>query len=303
MRYFKIIIILAFYLTACKGNQPAIPQESTTEGTIRISAEESFKPILEEEFKVFKSSYPNANLIVEYKSESECLRDLANDSARLIFITRGLTENENELYKNRLGYKPRYDILAYNAVAIVVNDKATDTLFSLKNLQERLNGTNPQTVVMDGNHLTGVNRFLKDSLLKQTPFGKNVIAANGSDGVINYIKEHPDAMGFVAMNWINDTYDPKQVEYRKFVKTAMLECTLCSEKGLFAQPSPLTIGKGQYSLSLPIYYVLKENFAGLGSGLYNFMCSERGQLIFRRSFLVPAKMSFTERNTMVNSEN
>ena len=155
---------------------------------------------------------------------------------------------------------------------------------------------------MDGNHLTGVMRFLKDSLIKDAPFGKNVVSAKGSEGVLDYVKTHPDAMGFVGMNWINDTYNPKQNELRKFVKTAMLECTLCAEKGLYAQPSQSTIGKGQYSLSLPIYYILKENFDGLGSGFLNFLSSERGQLIFKRSFLVPAKMSFAERNTTVNSD-
>ena len=102
------------------------------------------------------------------------------------------------------------------------------------------------------------------------------------------------------MNWIGDRYDAKQELARKYVKTAMLECTLCAEKGLFAQPSQATIGKGEYSMSLPLYYILKENAPGLGSGLLNFMSLERGQLIFRRGFLVPAKMSFQKRNSMVN---
>jgi phosphate transport system substrate-binding protein len=303
MRNFIIVILFLFCLTACKGKQSSVLQESTTSGTIRISADESFKPILEEEFKMFRASYPNANLIVEYKPESECLKDLMKDSTRMVFVTKGLSESENEIFKDKLGYSPRFSILAYNAIAIVVNEKSLDTLFTLKSLKEKLTGINTQTVVLDGSHMTGVNRFLKDSLLKEMAFGKNVIAANGSDVVINYVKKHPDAMGFVAMNWINDTYDPKQIEYRKFIKTAMLKCTLCAEKNLYAQPSPATIGKGQYSLSLPIYYILKENFDGLGSGLVNFLSAERGQLIFRRAFLVPAIMSFTERNTVVNTGN
>jgi phosphate transport system substrate-binding protein len=302
MRNFNFIIILAVYLTACKSNPNQIQQESTSVGTIRISAEESFKPFLEEEIKVFKSSYPDANLIVEYKPEIECLKDLTTDSTRMIFITRGLTEKENLSFKNNLGFSPRYEILAYNAIAIVVHSNAMDTLFSLSDLREKLIGNNTQTIVMDGNHLTGVMRFLKDSLIKDAPFGKNVVSAKGSEGVLDYVKTHPNAMGFVGMNWINDTYNPKQNELRKFVKTAMLECTLCAEKGLYAQPSQSTIGKGQYSLSLPIYYILKENFDGLGSGFLNFLSSERGQLIFKRSFLVPAKMSFAERNTTVNSD-
>ncbi len=299
---FKYIgtFFITISLFACSSNPKQSSQDTTSAGTIHISAEETFKPILDEQIKVFKSSYPNANIIIEYKSEIECLKDFESDSTRMIFITRGLNKTEEAAYKNQLGFTPTFGILAYDAIAILVHQSAKDSLFTLSDLRKRLVGENAQQVVMDGSHLTGVVRFLKDSLTKNKPFGKNVMSADGSAAVIEYIKNNPNAIGFVAMNWIGDRYDAKQEIARKYVKTAMLECTLCSEKGLFAQPSQSTIGKGEYSMSLPIYYILKENAPGLGSGLLNFMSLERGQLIFRRSFLVPAKMSFKKRNTMVN---
>ncbi len=291
---------IAISLIACSNNTPQTAQDTTSAGTIHISAEETFKPILDQQIAVFKSSYPKANFIVEYKSEIECLKDFKQDSTRMIFITRGLNKQEEAAYKNQLGFTPTFGILAYDAVAILVHQNAKDSLFTLSDLRKRLIGDNTQQVVMDGNHLTGVVRFLKDSLTKDKPFGKNVMSAVGSEAVIEYIKNNPNAIGFVAMNWIGDKYDVKQEKARKFVKTAMLECTLCAEKGLFAQPSQATIGRGEYSMSLPLYYVLKENAPGLGSGLLNFMSLERGQLIFRRAFMVPAKMSFQKRNSMVN---
>ncbi len=299
MRKYIYLIGVLFLLGACDNATKNAKQDTMSSGTIHISAEESFKPFLDEEIKVFKSSYPEANILIEYKPEIECLKDFASDSTRMIFTTRGLDKREEAAFKSQLGFAPTFGILAYNAIAILVHKNAKDSLFTLKDLQDRLLGANPQQIVMDGNHLTGVVRFLKDSLVKSAPFGKNVTAAEGSAAVIEYIKTHPNALGFVAMNWIGDTYDAKQVEARKYVKTAMLECTLCAEKGLFAQPSQATIGRGEYSMSLPIYYILKENAPGLGSGLLNFMSLERGQLIFKRSFLVPAKMSFQKRNSMM----
>jgi phosphate transport system substrate-binding protein len=293
-------LIIAVSLVACSTNSKPAAQDTPSAGTIHISAEETFKPILEEQIKVFKSSYPNANIIIEYKSEIECLKDLKLDSTRMIFITRGLSKAEQADYKSQIGFNPTFGILAYDAIAILVHQSAKDSLFTLADLRKRLIGENQQQVVMDGNHLTGVVRFLKDSLAKDKPFGKNVMSADGSNAVIEYIKNNPNAIGFVAMNWIGDRYNVKQEVARKYVKTGLLECTLCVEKGLYAQPSQSTIGKGQYSMSLPIYYILKENAPGLGSGLLNFMSLERGQLIFRRSFLVPAKMSFQKRNSLVN---
>ena len=101
------------------------------------------------------------------------------------------------------------------------------------------------------------------------------------------------------MNWIGDGYDPAQIELRKKVKLGLIECTQCIEKGYFSKPSPATISKAQYPLTLPIFYILKENAAGLGTGLLNFLSLERGQLIFKRSFLVPAKMGFKKRNSLL----
>lgn len=292
--------LIAISLISCSNNTPQTAQDTTSSGTIHISAEETFKPILDQQIAVFKSSFPKANFIVEYKSEIECLKDFKQDSTRMIFITRGLNKQEEAAYKYQLGFTPTFGILAYDAVAILVHQNAKDSLFTLTDLRKRLLGENTQQVVMDGSHLTGVVRFLKDSLTKDKPFGKNVMSSDGSEAVIEYIKNNPNSIGFVTMNWIGDKYDVKQEKARKYVKTAMLECTLCAEKGLFAQPSQATIGRGEYSMSLPLYYVLKENAPGLGSGLLNFMSLERGQLIFRRAFMVPAKMSFQKRNSMVN---
>ena len=214
-------------------------------------------------------------------------------------LLEGWKKKEQEGFKTQLGFHPTFGILAYNAVAVIVNNQSKDTVFTMKDLQDRLIGKKPGKVVMDGNNLTGVVRFIKDSLAKDNTLGKNVMAATGSEAVIEYISSNPDAIGFVGMNWIGDTYDQKQAKYREKVKTALVECTLCIEKGYFSHPSPSTISQGQYSLSLPIYFILKENSPGLGSGFLNFMSLERGQLIFRRSFLVPAKMSFKERKGLL----
>lgn len=296
---YTLVGISIISLLACKQPNKEPISDSPNQGTIHISVEQSFKPFMDEQLKVFAASFPDANVIVHYKSEIECLRDFVEDSTRMIFVTRGLFKKEEADFKKQLGFAPTFGILAYNAVAVLVNKQSKDSIFTMKDLQNRLIGQDNGPIVMDGNNLTGIVRFIKDSLAKNNTLGKNVIAAKGSNAVLEYISTHPAAIGFVGMNWIGDTYDARQELYRKKVKTALIECTLCIEKGYYTQPSQSTIGKGQYSLTLPIYFILKENAPGLGSGLLNFMSQERGQLIFRRSFLVPAKMSFQKRKGLM----
>ena len=237
MRYLSIIISIFILASACKNPVKTEQLDSPSKGHIQISVEESFKPFIEQELKVFALSFPNATIEVAYKSEIECFKDLASDSTRMIIVTRGLDKTEQANYKDQLSYAPTFGILAYNAIAVVVNKKSKDSVYSMAELSAALSGKNNKQVVMDGSHLTGVVRFLKDSLLHATNFGKNVVSANGSEEVISYIKNNPNAIGFVGMNWVGDNYDPKQMEDRKTIKMALVECTLCIEKGYYSQPS------------------------------------------------------------------
>ena len=198
MRFFYIIISVCILATACKTTVKTDPVDSPSEGRIRISVEESFKPFIEQELKVFALSFPNASIEVAYKSEIDCFKDLASDSTRMIIVTRGLDKKEQAIYKEQLSYAPTFGILAYNAIAVVVNKKSKDSVFTMAELTAVLSGKNNKQVVMDGSNLTGIVRFLKDSLLDETPFGKNVVSANGSEEVISYIKDNPNAIGFVG---------------------------------------------------------------------------------------------------------
>jgi phosphate transport system substrate-binding protein len=131
--------------------------------------------------------------------------------------------------------------------------------------------------------------------LRGTPLGSNVVAAEGSEKVIDVVSNNPNLIGFVGLSWVGDSYDRKQQAYLKKIRMALIECVKCEEKELYAKPSQASLAYGEYPLARPLYYILKENSAGVGTGFMNFMSLERGQLIFRRSFLVPAKMGFNTR--------
>jgi phosphate transport system substrate-binding protein len=305
----KKTYLLFFYIIAALGavscnstNEAADSRDTPTKGTIHISVDESFKPVIEEQLKVHHSSFPNTNIDVSYKSEAECFRDLQKDSTRMIIVAKGLTEKEADYYKSILSYKPQYGELAYDAIAVIVNTEAKDSIFSFKDMQEILSGKQMLTAVMDGKNATSTVRYLKDSVLKKGEFGKNVVAVNNSQEVIDLVAQRKDVIGFVGLSWIGDSYDPKQVAYLKKIRLSRVECTACLEKNIYAKPSQATITRGEYPLARPLYYILKENTAGLGTGFMNFMSLERGQLIFRRAFLAPAKMAFQKRLSTIKQE-
>lgn len=295
-----VFLTCCFVVISCNNSSNKKKQESNKSGRINISVDETFKPVIEEQIKVFESSFPEADINATYKSEADCFRDLQSDSTRMILVARGLNKEETKFFNNKLSYVPRYDILAFDAIAIVVNKASNDTVFTFKQLSSYLKGvgTNKQ-IVLDGKNATSTVRYLMDSLLRGASFGKNVTAAESSEDVINFVANNENAIGMVGISWIGDEYNPKQQEYRKKIKLAFVECETCSN-GAFYKPTQASVAEGKYPLYRGLYFILKENASGLGSEFMGFMRYERGQLIFRRAGLVPAQMGFNNRTTEIS---
>jgi len=299
----RLLSVWAFVVMAGCNNQPSTQsklEETTTSGTIHISVDESFKPIIQEQLKVFSSSFPNAQVIASYKPEAECLRDLQKDSTRMVIISRGLTEQEQEFYHQKLTYWPSFARVADDAVAVIVNNNSADSVFTYEELKQVLSGTSKKKyeLVVDGKSSTSTVRFLMDSVLRGQPLSKEVTGAKSSEDLINYVSNTPGAIGFVGISWMTNPQSREQEQAIAKVKMALIECKNC-EKDTYARPSQQTIMYRQYPLVRGLYYVVKENWDGLGSGFVNFMSFERGQLIFNRASLVPYKMKFNKRLTNI----
>jgi phosphate transport system substrate-binding protein len=293
-----LICMIAFW--SCGNENNKSMYDSPKQGTINISVDESFEPVISEQIKVYESSYPETKINATYKSEADCFRDLQKDSTRMIIVAKGLTEEERKFFVDKLSYPPQYDILAYDAVSVILNKDAKDSVFTLQQLHDLLSGKDTsKSIVVDGNNATSTVRYLLDTILHGKNFSSNVMAANGSKAVVDYVSKNANAIGFVGSSWVTNDQDPEQLAYKEKIKFALLECKNNCDSGSFAKPSQATIAYAQYPLVRPLYYILKENSTGLGTGFTNYLNLERGQLVFRRSFLVPGKMYFGLRKSNI----
>lgn len=295
----RILLAGMLFFTACTSETKKEGQNLQASKRLHISVDESFEPVINEQLKVFESAYPEVTVIAEYKPEAECLRDLEKDSTKVVIISRELTRDETKFFDQKIQYKPEFAQLAKDAVAVIINVNNPDSLFSNNDLKQLLsgNGNKKWNVAIDGNRATSTVRYLKDSVLHGANFGKNITGAKNSEDLINYIASTKDAIGFAGISWITNPQSAQQEQAVAKVRTALIECNRNCDKGVFAKPSQQTITFGQYPLVRGLYYVLKENYPGLGSRFVEFLSTERGQLIFKRALLVPVKMNFNRRKT------
>ncbi len=300
MKYWILLFLFLYLASGCDQKAGTPPKmESISSGYINISVDESFEPVIKEQIKVFQSSYPEAVINASFKTEADCLRDLQTDSTRMVIVSRGLNIEEQDFYAKKLQFNASFARVALDAIAIVVNSSSPDSVFTIEQLRQMLAGKSEKdyNIVVDGNGLTSTVRYLKDTLLKGQPLGKNVTAAKTSEGVIDYIANTTNAIGFVGISWLNK-WKEKNPALASKVRMGLVECKNC-EIDTYAKPSQQTILFRQYPLVRGLYYILKENFAGVGSGFSNFLSLERGQLIFSRANLVPSLMQFNRRRSQI----
>lgn len=297
------IALMIVNLSSCQNRQPLSKPDSPLHGTIHISADESFKPIIDEQVKVYENSFPGTHIIVDYKSEAACIRDMLQDTGtRMAIVTRPLDRKENKYLDGEIQFTPSSERIADDAIAVVVGANSNDSMFTIAELSNILQGkgNSRKDVVFDGLNATSIVRYAKDSLLKGQSFDTAIVKAEkNSRAVIDYVAGNPQAIGFVGISWIGNPEDSTQVNLLKKVKLAYIRCDTC-EGQPYIKPSQLGILTKRYPLIRGLYYILKENYTGLGSGFASFLQYERGQLIFRRAYLAPTKMGFAIRDVKIN---
>jgi phosphate transport system substrate-binding protein len=169
-------------------------------------------------------------------------------------------------------------------------------MFTLQEFRALLSGTSKKNLipVLDGLKATSTVRFMLDSVLRDQPLGKNVVAAPSSPEVIDYIARTPNAVGFVGVSWVGNADDTAQLNALKRVRLARVEST--DSAGGFVLPVQYLIYSRTYPMIRSLVYVLKEKTVGPAGSFANFLRYDRGQLIFRRAYVFPALRPFYMRD-------
>ena len=284
-------------LSAC-GEDPDAPKDTPNSGTVNISVDETYKPVIEQQLQVFDSSFPDAHVNIQYKSEAECIKDYLSGKVRLILVTRELTDEERT-YCTSKNIVPTSLALARDAVAVIVNKQNPDSMLGMAQLRGILTGQykEPYNVVFD-NGGSSTLRFIQDSILKGAPLGKNVFAASGNDSVVNYVAQNPKGIGLVGLSYVSSDTDVNNTG--AFISGITVAHLFNDSTREYLQPYQAYIALRSYPLSRNLFYIKNETHQGLGTGFANFLARDRGQLIFHHAHLFPLRTSIVIRQAAVN---
>ncbi len=301
--YNLLLLLSAVWMAAgCKSYRQQQDEQTDTplKGTIRIVADESFKPVIDAQVKVYESNRPGTHINVSYMPEADCFNAVWPDSVRMLITTKELSREERQYISDSVHVRTEQAVVARDAVAVIIHPGAADSLFTMIEIREILSGRFKKNLipVFDGIKATSTVRFIVDSVLRGESLTSKALAARSSDSVINYIAAHPDAIGFIGVSWIGDSEDSSQLSFLKKVKIAYIEST--DRPGSYILPVQANIYTKRYPMVRDLVYLLKEKHRGLGTGFAKFMTEEIGQLVFKRAYLVPMLRNFRVRPIQVS---
>ena len=295
-----LVLIILFSMLGLSCDDKPVHTDNLASGTIDISADETYRSVIEAQLKVFDSSFPDAKITIHYKPEAACFKDYFDNKARIILVTRDLTKGEKDLCEQKQIF-PSSVPLAKDAVAVIVNNACADSLLSVDQLKAILTGNYKKkyTVVFD-NQASSLVRYITDSLLYNQKLGNNVFAAKSGREVIDYVLKNPDAIGFTGLGDISDSADLNNTG--AFIKNVKVVSLYNDSLRVYLQPYLAYIGLKEYPLVRKLYYVSRESYPGLGTGFANFLGGPRGQLIFAHAHLYPLRMEVTIRSAEIKHD-
>jgi phosphate transport system substrate-binding protein len=292
------IALTLLTITACEEPKDKTGKtlDTPTTGSIKIMADEGYRPIIETSIDVFDSIYRRAKIEPLYVSEGTAINNLIRDSIQVIVITRKLTEKELSYFLKR-GFSPPTTAVAHDALAFIVHPKNRDTLFTIEQIKGILNGEitswkqlNPASplqelqIVFD-NPLSGTVRYAKDSIALGSSLSPRASALETNEKVIEYVSKNKNALGVIAANWISDTDDRGVQAFRKEIKIA----DIAKKSGAAGYgPYQAYLATNDYPFKRTVYIINAQARKGLGLGFASFLAGDTGQRIVLKDGLLPA---------------
>ena len=295
------VLMLTLVMFSCKPGKKDRHSDTPTTGSIEISVDETFQPIIESEIPVFQGIYTTAKIKANYEPEVDAFNNLLKDSVRLIIVSRPLSIKEREFFANKK-FLPKEIQIALDGVAIITHKSNTDTLLTMEQLKKVLLGEinswkqiNPKSklgpikVVFD-NKNSSTLRFVVDSITNTGNLGKNLSALEHNKEVLDFVEKTPGSMGLIGVSWISDPNDSTELSFLKKVNVMSISREDFAEEKNSFPPLQAYINDGRYPLTRSVWMINSDPHFGLAAGFLQFVSSQRGQKIILKAGIIPFTM-------------
>ncbi len=278
LKSLSLVFFLLAVLLSCDNKKPII-----NEGTVKLAIDESLWPVSEALIQSYKVHYPKTNFIPIIVPETKGIKMLFDDSVTLAITTRGFNSEELRVMKSReVKYIPA--LCGLDAVMLVTSKSFPDSSISQEKLRYMLTSPDSKTeLIFDKAASSNYNTIVEKLKIKNVNL-KNVYSADGNLQVLNEVKKHQNAIGFLGYNWVSDedNYDSQ-----KLLENIKILAVGDSTGKKFARATWKNINKRIYPFERYVYMHTMSKSWGVENGFIRFSCAKTGQLVIEKIGLIP----------------
>ena len=270
------ILLFSLLLINCSKDKDNTPAN----GEITVVVDKSFQNVTEALAERYMAFYPNSKINVNFAKEDEAFNDLLNNKARVIIMSRELTNNEKEFYTSKVDLPFEPARFAGDAIVFVVSKNSSKNSITLDEIKRELLSSN-RKIIFDGANTGNFSFVAQKFNLKPQDIKFSVI--KGNKQIINQIDKYPSSIGVISFNTISNPYSKEAATLREKIKVL----SVIDHKGVSYLPNIETIRNMKYPFTRILYFLTNEGYFGLGNGFIRFSCTQVGQIVVSKEGLQP----------------
>ena len=289
----SLLIGAAALLLAAAGCEPE-RKFSTTEGSVTVQCDESVLPVLRLAAEDFERSYEKARVRLQAAPARSAIAAFAADSVRRIVTARPLNAEERRALSGGAIELQEYE-LALDGIAVIVHRNNTLRQLRMGMLDSIFSGTvthwpGRRGGVIDlavGDVNSSTNEVFRTLALKGRPITPSATPFEASDGLIDYVRDRPDALGIVGLAWLHGREADVAVVA---LGTPGFRPDTTEPPGRFYLPLQAHLHRRYYPLTRTLTCYNREVLRDVGYGFISYLTSATGQKLFLNNGLVPKTM-------------
>lgn len=293
MKKILTILFIILALVSCGGGNK---QDESKANEVNVAIDETFRPIMEAEFEVFNAKQPEAIINASYLPETDAINLMLKDSVRTIIATRKLSAKEEQQIFDVYKLQVQSKIIAYDAIALIINKANNDSLLSVNELKSIMTGnitqwnqiqnatTKGEIEVVFDNENSSTVRYVRDSICEGKQLKGNFKGGKTNQDVIKYVSQTRNAIGIIGVDWLRNQADSTNLTFNPNIRVMSISRSSVTEEGNSYQPVQYYIATGDYPLVRSVYSITTDpRERSMERNFFYFLSDQQGQLIITKS--------------------
>lgn len=289
-KFLPLTLILVSVFACQNFNYEGKGKDVPTAGTIQIGFDYGDSLMVNQWIEMFQYNYPKAHIIPMFANQNQLLQWIKQDSIQAFVLHNELSQDQQDWICEKRNIKMRATPLAYSSIAFIVSKNTNLQSLSLKDLlsvfcnQEKSN----IKVALENNgiNILQINDTAQKYLGKKVNLkSSNVILKSRPQDIIDYVQSHDNVIGVVSLNLIASKKDKLSIDNLKKVKVLSIGD---SRNSAYYLPFQSQIKAKQYPFIQSVIGYDFQGYSGLANGFITYVRSQTGQIIVKKSGLVPA---------------